>query len=155
MANAGRLRYLGRKETAMLEPLQLLKERRHVTREREPRNQDDDALQHLEHDPIICRHCGAQISNRHAFFSMDGRPASRIFSNPHGLLHEVFTVGRAHGLLLEGPPTTEFSWFPGYAWEVAYCAACRAHLGWQFTAVEPHLEPVRFWGLRCSEVADG
>jgi hypothetical protein len=27
----------------------------------------------------------------------------------------------------------EDSWFPGYCWTIAYCAACYAHLGWKFT----------------------
>lgn len=139
----------------MLEPLQLLKEKPRATPEREPHDEDDSELERRDHDAIVCRHCGAQVSSRRAFFSMDGESASRIFSNPYGLLHEIFTVRQAQGLLLEGPPTTEFSWFPGYAWEVAYCASCHAHLGWEFTAVDSRDEPARFWGLRCSEVADG
>jgi hypothetical protein len=31
-----------------------------------------------------------------------------------------------------GPPTAEASWFPGFVWEVALCAACKTHLGWAF-----------------------
>jgi hypothetical protein len=36
---------------------------------------------------------------------------------------------------LQGRPSTQDSWFPGYAWTIAYCARCYSHLGWKFTLV--------------------
>uniref|UniRef100_A0A7S3Z5K1 CULT domain-containing protein n=2 Tax=Lotharella globosa TaxID=91324 RepID=A0A7S3Z5K1_9EUKA len=30
-------------------------------------------------------------------------------------------------------PTTEHTWFPGFAWQMASCAACDSHLGWGFS----------------------
>ncbi|WP_309894379.1 hypothetical protein [Archangium sp.] len=30
------------------------------------------------------------------------------------------------------PPSAEASWFPGFVWEIALCAACGTHLGWCF-----------------------
>jgi cereblon len=71
----------------------------------------------------------------------------QTFLNPHGFLHEVVTVRWAQNLAVAGPPTTEFAWYAGYAWEVACCERCRAHVGWSFTAVS-NAEPARFWALR-------
>lgn len=67
--------------------------------------------------------------------------------NPHGILHEVMTVRSARNLVVAGPPTSEFTWYPGYAWEIAWCAACAEHVGWSFTATGES-EPSRFWALR-------
>lgn len=33
----------------------------------------------------------------------------------------------------QGQACTQDSWFPGYAWTIAYCGICRNHLGWKFT----------------------
>ena len=33
----------------------------------------------------------------------------------------------------QGSACTQDSWFPGYAWTIAYCGFCRNHLGWKFT----------------------
>jgi len=39
---------------------------------------------------------------------------------------------------LQGRPTTEFSWFEGYSWQVAVCSECGEHLGWRFAWAGPH-----------------
>lgn len=62
-------------------------------------------------------------------------------------VHEMVTFTRVTRVSLEGRPDTAHSWFPGYAWTIAYCARCRAHLGWRFTAVSPGLSPRTFYGL--------
>jgi hypothetical protein len=31
---------------------------------------------------------------------------------------------------LSGRPSTQDSWFPGYAWTILYCQRCFNHLGW-------------------------
>ena len=38
--------------------------------------------------------------------------------------------------------------FPGYSWLICNCSTCFNHLGWRFDAVQPGLQPPRFWGLR-------
>jgi hypothetical protein len=35
-------------------------------------------------------------------------------------------------MALEGAASAEYSWFPGYAWTIALCAACAVHLGWRY-----------------------
>lgn len=51
---------------------------------------------------------------------------------------------------------TWFSWtcvkFCRYAWSVLTCSGCRFHLGWKFTAQQPHLVPKEFWGIRNSSI---
>lgn len=36
------------------------------------------------------------------------------YVNNHGYVHATITVNNATGLALEGDPTEEHSWFPGY-----------------------------------------
>ncbi len=103
---------------------------------------------------LVCRHCGAAISDSGALFPMGGDKLTHVFSNPYGKLHELVTARRAQGLILQGPASAEFTWFPGYVWEIAYCAGCRAHLGWQFTAERGDTEPQRFYGLLVAEVVE-
>ena len=37
---------------------------------------------------------------------------------------------------IQGRPTLENTWFPGYRWQISYCPSCYEHLGWKFTAVK-------------------
>lgn len=47
-----------------------------------------------------------------------------------GYVHDLVALRAVRGgcLALQGPPTTEHSWFPFYAWTIACCATCGAHL---------------------------
>jgi len=78
------------------------------------------------------------------------------FVNPNGILHDLFTLTRINGVFTDRrAPSTEFSWFPGYAWSVIYCANCTTHLGWRFTS--PRLLPKEFYGItrRAFKMAEG
>lgn len=44
-------------------------------------------------------------------------------------------------------PSTEFSWFPGYAWQIALCKRCQIHIGWRFTSTNPNMVPRIFYAL--------
>jgi hypothetical protein len=52
--------------------------------------------------------------------------------NPASLVFVVRCFSRAEGALALGSPESEFSWFSGYAWQVAICGRCRAHVGWLY-----------------------
>lgn len=54
-----------------------------------------------------------------------------MFVNPHGHVFEVGCFATAHVRSI-GPASHFFSWFPGYAWRVALCPGCGAHLGWAY-----------------------
>jgi hypothetical protein len=58
------------------------------------------------------------------------------------IVHQTMTVRQLSpqvGISLDGPPSTQDSWFPGYAWSIAYCSRCYNHLGWRFTLVDENL----------------
>ncbi|MGD8992489.1 MAG: cereblon family protein [Desulfobacterales bacterium] len=86
-----------------------------------------------EEEYILCRQCRQAIT----------RPAERItvqgshqhtFANPHGIVFEIGCFKAAQGCGYAGPPSTEFTWFSGYAWRVGFCSICLTHLGWIFIA---------------------
>ena len=77
--------------------------------------------------------------------SQDGPQAA--FVNPGGHLHETITLYRARNLRLVGTPSTEYSWFPGYAWTILECGTCHNHIGWKFTAAKTNLKPEKFYGF--------
>jgi hypothetical protein len=86
----------------------------------------------------ICRHPTTRPAD---LISVSGHH-SHTFTNPSGLRFHIACFSRAPGARGEGPTTDYFTWFPGYGWQGAHCAACHEHLGWRFTS--PHHE---FFGL--------
>ncbi|KAK1425980.1 hypothetical protein QVD17_14647 [Tagetes erecta] len=103
---------------------------------------------------IKCRSCQTLIANRSDMLVMSTDGPLGAYVNPSGYVHEIMTLLKASGLALIGVPTEEYSWFPGYAWTVAYCATCEYQMGWLFTATNKKLKPRSFWGIRSSQVAD-
>ena len=121
-------------------------------RQEEP--DDDAALRSRRSSRLVCRRCGQHISDGNHAFAASGTSTTGVFANAHGRVFQILTVRAAQGLLFVGAPTTEFTWFSGYAWRVAVCAGCTTHLGWSFEAARPGLEPVVFFGLLSSEIAE-
>ncbi|WIA30276.1 hypothetical protein OEZ86_000366 [Tetradesmus obliquus] len=99
-------------------------------------------------DQLRCSGCGALLATTADVLGMTSEGISGTFVNSHGYVHEMVAFKRVHRVQLEGQPETAHSWFPGYAWTIAYCGTCGQHLGWRFTAVEPGLSPRLFWGIR-------
>jgi hypothetical protein len=81
--------------------------------------------------PLCCAHCGHVITHEHHRTTVNGRH-SHTRVNPSGYVFHFGCFARAEGCFVFGPPTKEASWFPGFAWRVALCAACKTHLGWAF-----------------------
>lgn len=77
---------------------------------------------------------------------MDAQGSVAAFANPAGYLRQIVTVRHAENLVFIGKPTTEFTWFAGYAWTVAQCAGCGVHVGWSYDAAGG-ASPARFYGL--------
>ena len=42
-----------------------------------------------------------------------------------------------------------------FAWTIAQCKSCSAHMGWKFTATNKDLEPQKFWGLCRASLVPG
>ncbi len=94
-----------------------------------------------EEEALRCRRCGVDFASPSDVF-----PGSRsLHVNPGGWLHEIVTVVAARNLAVLGQPTVQDTWFPGYAWDIASCAGCGAHIGWRFEGAR---SPPSFWGLR-------
>ena len=97
----------------------------------------------------LCKFCRRRITSSSEQIAVNGQHA-HICANPYGLLFEVGCFARAVGCQTTGNPTTEFTWFPGYAWSIALCASCANHLGWHYTGKPPS----EFYGLILSHLVE-
>jgi cereblon len=80
------------------------------------------------------------------------------YCNPAGYIHETLTVYKTleNAVDMVERPSTEFSWFPGYAWQIAICSNCHLHIGWKFIAVSNrNMRPRTFFGLSCKSLLVG
>lgn len=84
-----------------------------------------------------------------------------ILHTQHGIVHQTITlreVDPTESVVCVGQSQTKDCWFPGYAWQIAYCNLCSSHLGWRFRKVrkterdEDGDRPVDFWGFSCSSI---
>lgn len=98
--------------------------------------------------PLLCAACRAPITDRAERREVHGAHEHRRV-NPSGVDFHVGCFGRAPGAAAEGEATTYWTWFPGYAWSMALCRACGAHLGWRFSG------PDTFWGLILPRLVEG
>lgn len=92
--------------------------------------------------PLICAHCSAPITSRDQAIEINGRHEHAFF-NPAGIAYEIRCFRRAPGCLIQGDPTSEFTWFAGYRWQFSLCATCLTHLGWFFSS----RQDTPFYGL--------
>jgi hypothetical protein len=100
---------------------------------------------------LLCAACEQPVTDRDEAISVDGRHDHRCV-NPGGWIYDIGCFARAPGVVAEGATESYFSWFKGYAWQIACCTRCEAHLGWAFTR-----EGSCFYGLileRLREAAD-
>lgn len=96
---------------------------------------------------ILCRLCGNVIT-RPAHQTRVEEAFFHTFANPHGMVFEIGCFSEAHGCISVSRPSSEFTWFPGYSWEIVACLECCAHMGWKFARHLPHAPgPGRFFGL--------
>jgi len=97
--------------------------------------QDEDTPEQKreEETSILCKFCGSVITRRDAACKKNGRH-DHVFFNPAGIAFEISCFKNAPGCVVQGEPTTNFSWFSGYRWQYALCATCLTHLGWRFSS---------------------
>lgn len=76
------------------------------------------------------------------------------YCNPAGYIHETLTVHKTmkSATRMVDRPSSDFSWFPGYAWQIAVCSTCSSHIGWKFHALNKNLKPKSFFGLSCKSL---
>ena len=92
-------------------------------------------------DALLCAACRFPIASLRDRISVNERH-EHVFANPRGYIYQIGCFAAAPGCALLGKETTYFSWFPGYAWQIALCGHCAAMLGWGFRSQDS-----RFYGL--------
>jgi len=121
-----------------------------MLRDEEVDTREDDEVAEEEYRRIRCRTCRNEVGDPGDTFRAGEDPV-QVFVNQAGFAHEVMTVRNAWNVLITGQPTTEFTWFPGYAWRHLLCGRCGSHLGWLYLAVAD-ATPRSFVGFRRAEV---
>ena len=91
---------------------------------------------------LYCANCGRLITTQDQRIPIRGTH-EHSFRNPHGLLFHIGCFATAPGCGQLGEATEEWTWFPGYRWQVALCMSCGVHLGWRYRSRDGEL----FYGL--------
>jgi hypothetical protein len=94
----------------------------------------EDADLEEERDPekaLFCASCEAEITAEKHRRNVDGK-FEHCFTNPAGILYCIGCFDEAPGVVPFGDETDEFTWFPGYAWQIVLCGSCHAQLGWRY-----------------------
>lgn len=82
---------------------------------------------------VFCRACAQYVASPDDRI-MVNESVNHVFANPHGIVYEIGCFSKVAGCLPVSEPTTEFSWFPGYEWQIVLCKNCADHLGWRFSS---------------------
>ncbi|GAK58770.1 hypothetical protein U27_05745 [Candidatus Vecturithrix granuli] len=98
---------------------------------------------------LYCTACHAPITRQTDRISINEQH-EHVFANPHGYIYHIGCFAQAQGCVRAGEETDFFSWFPGYAWQIALCGRCLAFLGWAF-----HSSQSQFWGLILDKLIAG
>lgn len=80
---------------------------------------------------LYCSGCLEFITDERSSIEVRGAH-THTCTNPAGVTFTIGCFREAPGCGCSGTPTPEFSWFPGYRWDLALCTACGKHLGWGF-----------------------
>lgn len=80
---------------------------------------------------VRCAACGHTVTSDAERIAVDGAH-THTFSNPHGFIYTIVCYRDAPGCTYTGAETEQWTWFPGYSWQIALCAGCKTHLGWIF-----------------------
>lgn len=88
-----------------------------------------------EATPLRCVACRHPITDTRARIAVNG-DHRHVCVNPSGIPYDIACFREAPGLRVLGPRTEAFTWFEGWAWQLAECSGCGAHLGWWFSRGE-------------------
>jgi len=101
--------------------------------------QDSDDSE--KRDFLRCVECQYPITRKADRIEINEKH-QHVFANPHGYVYKIGCFALAPGCIIVGAETGHFSWFPGYAWQIALCGQCLTLLGWAFRSQES-----QFFGL--------
>ena len=80
---------------------------------------------------LLCQLCRHEIADPASRRLMLGQ-LENVFTNPAGQSFRIGCFDDAPGCSPEGEAYLEWTWFPGYTWQISVCARCRTHLGWRY-----------------------
>ena len=103
---------------------------------------------------IVCSKCETTISKSSYIFALESDQTTRVFANPAGALFEVVTITTAQNTKTIHSPTSEFTWFPGFSWQICFCTGCSNQLGWFFKALGTHEIIDSFYAFILSEIKE-
>lgn len=115
---------------------------------------EDEAFQleqavHIEAQRgLYCANCLGFITEPGSSMEIQGSHLHTC-TNPAQLTFTIGCFSDAPGCNQYGEPTADHTWFTGYRWNVALCAACSKHLGWIF-----HGPVHQFYGLIVRELVE-
>lgn len=112
-----------------------------VTRFRVPdeATADTDAI---HGDDWLCSLCLEKMAAEIDRFFYEGKNAFS-FTNPGGYQFEIMVFSQADGCRAVTPPTSENTWFPGYAWSICLCRSCGQHMGWKYIGADTFFGLIR------------
>lgn len=84
-------------------------------------------------DVLVCTGCRTRISSNLFLVTVQDQ-VQHTKTNPDGMSFTLRCFSQAWHLNMLGTPTLENTWFPGFAWQIAYCSSCGLHLGWVYKA---------------------
>jgi len=89
---------------------------------------------------LFCVVCSSPITDQNELFYFHGQ-GIHCRTNPAGISYTFSCFWNAPGCAVQGPLTSEHTWFAGYAWQIGSCRKCGEHMGWVFRG------PDRFFGI--------
>lgn len=92
-------------------------------------------------DLVLCANCNHGLAQQADRIEVNGTN-SHLFTNPYGVEYQVGCYADALGCSISGARMAADTWFPGFRWRLASCAACHHHLGWYFDNPDAY-----FYGL--------
>ena len=81
---------------------------------------------------LFCKSCGRLITYAEHAVEVDDSHHHTFF-NPAGIIYEIRCFSSAEGCATARDASSEFTWFAGFVWRVAFCAGCSVHIGWHFS----------------------
>lgn len=96
-----------------------------------PRSVEEDGRGTL----LACARCLREVTTSAARIALAGGH-EHTFTNPAGFRYRIGCFAKAVGCVAVGAPSTYWTWFPGYSWQIEECGACREHLGWLFRSAD-------------------
>ena len=103
-----------------------------------------------EERAILCRACDNKICPLSSGIEVNGRHR-HTFYNPEGIIYHIGCFASAPGCIMQGRPTLQFTWFPGFSWIFALCSNCYIHLGWHYRSGGGE----NFYGLILNKLTEG